>query len=414
MLKLSAAFIGWVATDLLPKVAPELGKFSVALLGGIVTIAASVIEAMLNMATSMWETLRTAVNWYEIGMTIVIRVRDGVGLMASSLVSKVSTLAKDMWQKFKDIDWFQIGADIIQGMMDGLDSLVQKLKDKAGSLAEALPSIIKDLLGISSPSKVFFAIGQNVMLGFIGGMDSLANQAAETIGRIAENTTSRAKAAGYGASGLIAGVIGGFQGSGQGFASEITKELDKVQAALDEMDTYQGIGGGFPGLTVDQQRAQQNRPRLEAERQSLQTSLANNKYRTEQYEQLKKQADLIQLVRDAGEDPYTLLGSLLNSTTGMDNQKYLAVIDEITGKLNDKLAKSINAVGAGLENVIATLAKGRRTVGEIEGQFTKQTIDQQQALTANVEAWDKYIAVREEALRSGDGNAFGELQAGVN
>ena len=429
--KLTFALIGWIANDLVPKVAPELGKFSVAIIGGIVEIGLGIVEAMKNMATSMFDTLLTVVNWYGGGQTVVSKIKDGLGSMAASLVNAAGKVAKDMWQKFKDIDWLSLGKDIVQGIIDGFDALKNDLINRAKMLADDLPAWMKKLLGIESPSKVFYAIGENVMLGFINGMDSLSNRAAETIGRIADNTISRAKAAGYGASGLIAGVIGGFQGSGKGFAEGLTADLANIQAALNKVySTPQSISGPNARIDVSSLLTRQyaeiggdkyrtgtalsdqfsrvkpgsEAAMLEAEYNKSKQALVYNAMLTDQTEQYKKQLELVRLIRESGGDPAAVLGDMLGSRAGIDNQKYLTVINQITETLNNKLAKSINAVKLNFDGMIKSMADGRRTVASIEKQFAGSG-DQQKNLTDNIALWDQYIAAKEEALRSGEGDA---------
>lgn len=58
------------------------------------------------------------------------------------------------------------GADIVRGMINGIQSQLGRLREKASEIANTVSGSVKDLLGISSPSKVMREEGQDTMEGF--------------------------------------------------------------------------------------------------------------------------------------------------------------------------------------------------------------------------------------------------------
>ena len=82
------------------------------------------------------------------------------------------------------------GKDLLTGLWNGIKGaaawLWDKIKDFFGSL---LPGWVKDMLGISSPSKVFAELGKYTMLGFGQGIDDHASAAIDAASRAAAAVT---------------------------------------------------------------------------------------------------------------------------------------------------------------------------------------------------------------------------------
>lgn len=65
---------------------------------------------------------------------------------------------------------YNFGKNAIQGFINGLSSLGDRAIQKAKDIANSVKNIVKDALGIASPSKVFKGYGRNVVQGFILGL----------------------------------------------------------------------------------------------------------------------------------------------------------------------------------------------------------------------------------------------------
>jgi tape measure domain-containing protein len=65
---------------------------------------------------------------------------------------------------------FNIGWSMIQGMINGMGSLAGAVVHKAESIIGAIPHALKKILGIGSPSKVFYDMGIDTMQGMINGI----------------------------------------------------------------------------------------------------------------------------------------------------------------------------------------------------------------------------------------------------
>ena len=120
-------------------------------------------------------------------------------------------LASDMLESFDNLpdDMDAIGKDALLGMTTGLENQIPELKDAANMSADEIVNVIRDVLGIASPSKVLSDIGENTIQGMVNGMDS-------QLGSVSSSASSIAQAAVSGASGYNGQMwdIGYYMGEG--------------------------------------------------------------------------------------------------------------------------------------------------------------------------------------------------------
>lgn len=88
-----------------------------------------------------------------------------------------------------------LGKDIINGIIDGVNSMAQKLKDAFGAIVNGAVTWLKDLLGISSPSKMFAdiigkPIGQGIAAGITSTVGDISGAMAGSVGASAAATTA--------------------------------------------------------------------------------------------------------------------------------------------------------------------------------------------------------------------------------
>jgi len=89
---------------------------------------------------------------------------------------------------FQNVDWPAIGRAIIDGIARGIKAGAQAVIDAASSAARAAFEAAKRVLGIGSPSKLFWEIGENLSISMAGGIDRMVRQvesAATNLGNIA-------------------------------------------------------------------------------------------------------------------------------------------------------------------------------------------------------------------------------------
>lgn len=113
--------------------------------------------------------------------------------LASEFLPKIGQFFTDLWNKVVDLaatigaKALEIGRNLVQGMIDGIESLWGALLKKVGDLGNDVVNKAKDILGISSPSKVFHEIGVQVGQGFVGGITSTEGDARDATSGLADS-----------------------------------------------------------------------------------------------------------------------------------------------------------------------------------------------------------------------------------
>ena len=103
-----------------------------------------------------------------------------------------------------------VGPDIIAGLQNGLSSgwetVISFLTDLANRIVEA----VKAVLGIHSPSTVFFEIGKNIVEGLVNGIKYLAGKAGEAISGVIDEIKNVIGDVDWGTVFAVGGAVGGF------------------------------------------------------------------------------------------------------------------------------------------------------------------------------------------------------------
>jgi len=89
---------------------------------------------------------------------------------------------------------FNLGDAIIDGMLKGLTAGAGKVKDKIVGIAGDAVGGVKDLLGISSPSKVFMEIGENMLKGLALGVEDQHGVVSGSLEQIGKDAVKAAEA----------------------------------------------------------------------------------------------------------------------------------------------------------------------------------------------------------------------------
>lgn len=99
----------------------------------------------------------------------------------SPKVQKFVERLLDAFDKLKDIDFKGIGENITNGLKNGLSDGVSSVVEGIKEIGQKVIEAFCDLLGIHSPSTVFFEFGRNIIEGLIDGIKSLIKKAPEAI-----------------------------------------------------------------------------------------------------------------------------------------------------------------------------------------------------------------------------------------
>lgn len=162
-----------------------VGAMTPAMLAMVAPIAAVVagIVALIAIGVLLYK------NWDEI-VAYAGRLWEGVkagfmkmweaiqSVFTSFIKGGLLGLINDYIMKpFFDIDLFQVGKDILISMWDGMSSWVSTLYNNIKNALNGLVSKAKEVLGIKSPSTIFYDIGVNVVKGLSNAITSQMSQA---------------------------------------------------------------------------------------------------------------------------------------------------------------------------------------------------------------------------------------------
>jgi phage-related minor tail protein len=210
--------VGWIIAAVIGLVALIVANWDT-----VKTWTVEAWQAVVGAVSSAWEWIKGAVgaaidwlvnlflnftgpgliikHWETIKSAFVNGVSAAVGFVADLPGKILSALAG-----FGTL-LLGLGGDLLRGLWDGISGATQWLLNKVGAFfGDLLPGWVKDILGISSPSKVFAAFGRDSMRGFAVGIDDGAGAAIDAAERAAAAVTAAGAGldlgGGYGSSGL--------------------------------------------------------------------------------------------------------------------------------------------------------------------------------------------------------------------
>lgn len=156
--------------------------------------AARIIEHLRDRASAAFDNMKQRM--LSLAGQLLVGLVNRASQLGSQFVGKIQELVNNAINRMAQLPigilnvmsglgnlLFGIGQDIVQGMINGLLSRVGGLISAAQKLASSIPGTVKDLLGISSPSKVMIEIGGDVMAGLLKGIgDSIPELRAQVTG----------------------------------------------------------------------------------------------------------------------------------------------------------------------------------------------------------------------------------------
>ena len=141
------------------------------LLGALPMIIKGVVGGLIELLPQL----------IPIGFQMMITIASSLVSQIGTIISALPAVFSAIIGAFKEADWKTIGRDIIIGLINGLRSMLSNLWSAVSDIAHGIADTFKNLLGIHSPSKLFFQFGEYVDEGFIGGVRSKVPEIANTI-----------------------------------------------------------------------------------------------------------------------------------------------------------------------------------------------------------------------------------------
>lgn len=163
----------------LPQILPQLTTAIVQLLADFQVVMIENMPLLLETAELVFGVLTTAISLvapalvqaiFEILIPQIMQaIIDNGPMILEAMMSMLNTMAYEVGTRIPLVV-ADIGGAIVTGIWDGIVAMGSWLKDKIVAWAsESLPGWITDVLGISSPSKVFADIGQDLVRGLEKG-----------------------------------------------------------------------------------------------------------------------------------------------------------------------------------------------------------------------------------------------------
>lgn len=138
-----------------------------------------IIDSLVNAIIPLLPTIMTS------GITLITSLVTGLINAIPHIVAAMPQIISSIWNALKEVNWKDLGKQVVDGLINGLKSMLSSLKDAAKEVADSIKSKFKDVMGIHSPSKVFFEYGYYTDKGFANGIlqnADLVEQAYATVG----------------------------------------------------------------------------------------------------------------------------------------------------------------------------------------------------------------------------------------
>lgn len=157
------------------------------LIDNLPAIIQAAIELIIGLTTGLIEHIPDII-------TAAIELIGGLitGLIQAipDIIAALPQIFEAIINAFAETDWLAIGTNIIDGIVDGIGGAVSRLWEAAVNAAKAALSKIKNVLGISSPSKVFRdQVGEMIPEGMAIGIEANTDAVEDAMQDLADITT---------------------------------------------------------------------------------------------------------------------------------------------------------------------------------------------------------------------------------
>ena len=129
---------------------------------------------------------------------IILSLIKGIIGAIPELIAAVPRVIAAIANTIRSYDWSSIGKNIVTGLKNGIAGMWSDLKKWFSDKIKGLVGVVKDILGIHSPSRVFAGIGENMALGLGEGwndeFDAVKKSVSGDMDFVGSYTPSIAKA----------------------------------------------------------------------------------------------------------------------------------------------------------------------------------------------------------------------------
>lgn len=194
----------------------------------VIALVSGFVDGIVEFFTSLYDKLVGNSIIPDLVEDIIAWFKDLIAWIGDVLDTLWDTVVQpfiDMWNNL--VAWFaekavqaiQLGKDLVQGIINGINAVGMNILSVIGDWVEAAINYVKKLLGISSPSAVFFEIGTDIGRGLIAGLQAIHSDAVAAMEAIFDAMSN------------VATLGGGFAGH---FESQVLDPMREGLAATEE------------------------------------------------------------------------------------------------------------------------------------------------------------------------------------
>lgn len=148
-----------------------------------------VVEKVKDIKTKVTNFFMNAAQWLLAeGRQLIAGLISGIGEKFEDVRNKLTNLKEAITGKFSGVlNWLEeVGRDLIRGLINGIGAMAQRAIDAAKGVVDGAIKAAKNLLGISSPSKVFKRFGEQTGQGLVIGLDRMGGKASRAASELAQ------------------------------------------------------------------------------------------------------------------------------------------------------------------------------------------------------------------------------------
>lgn len=157
------------------------------LIDNLPTIISTMAQVIAQLLAYILENLP---EFIATGIELIGQIIVGLIEAIPDIIAALPQIFSAIIDAFAEVDWLEIGSNIIDGIVSGIGGAVSRLWEAAVNAAKAALAKIKNVLGISSPSKVFRdQVGEMIPEGMAIGIEANTDAVEDAMQDLADITT---------------------------------------------------------------------------------------------------------------------------------------------------------------------------------------------------------------------------------
>ena len=121
----------------------------------------------------------------EQGRYIIAGLKKGITDAISSVTETAKKILSAIKSAFDNFSLFDIGKNLIQGLINGVNNMIETAKNAVANVGNAVIDKVKNVLGIHSPSTVFYEIGDYIDQGLANGITAALSYVEQAMTNLA-------------------------------------------------------------------------------------------------------------------------------------------------------------------------------------------------------------------------------------